>query len=453
MLIRLHKNATTTPAIRAYIRNCGKPIKVLARELNLNVATVRKWRQREEVHDVSHRPYSLQTTLSRTQETLVVELRRTLLLSLDDLTAITRAHIHPEASRAAIGRLLKREGLSRLADLIPVAEGETTPSKVFKDYAPGYVHIDLKELPRMPDETDKSYLCVAIDRASRWVYFEVLPDKTAQGTRAFLDRLVTVCPFKIERILTDNGKEFTDRFTAQGEREPTGRHHFDQACAAHHIEHRLIPPGRPQTNGMVERFNGRIAELLRSTRSTAPLNSTWPSGTIWPSTMASSRSAHSATFVPFKLSSNGNKKTPLDLFVRYVILRDLILRYMPEENERVLWTRREAVNSWLESDGAHYRLIADDKEPDKSNTDSAWCTSKTLTKGEKQRIAILEAIRNKGYDPMNIPDGGKSVLRGICEHDYPEIFDADTSFDSCWRQGTGTVWEMTNHASYSKRGK
>jgi hypothetical protein len=126
---------------------------------------------------------------------------------------------------------------------------------------------------------------------------------------------------------------------------------------------------------------------------------------------------------------------------------------MPEENERVLWTRREAVNSWLESDGAHYRLIADDKEPDKSNTDSAWCTSKTLTKGEKQRIAILEAIRNKGYDPMNIPDGGKSVLRGICEHDYPEIFDADTSFDSCWRQGTGTVWEMTNHASYSKRGK
>jgi transposase InsO family protein len=86
--------------------------------------------------------------------------------------------------------------------------------------------------------------------------------------------LVTVCPFKIERILTDNGKEFTDRFTAQGEREPTGRHHFDQACAAHHIEHRLIPPGRPQTNGMVERFNGRIAELLRSTRfnSAAELN-------------------------------------------------------------------------------------------------------------------------------------------------------------------------------------
>ena len=266
MLIRLHKKATTTPAIRDYIRTSGKPIKALARELNLNVATVRKWRGREDVQDASHRPHRMATTLSRPQELLVVELRRTVLLSLDDLVAITRAHIHPQASRAAIGRLLKREGVSRLADLIPMAEGEAAPVKAFKDYAPGYLHIDLKELPQMPEETTKSYLCVAIDRASRWVYFEILPDKTAAGTAGFVQRLVAACPIRIEKILTDNGKEFTDRFTAQGEREPTGRHVFDQGCAEHGIEHRLIPPGRPQTNGMVERFNGRIAELLRTTR-------------------------------------------------------------------------------------------------------------------------------------------------------------------------------------------
>lgn len=58
-------------------------------------------------------------------------------LSLDDLTAITRAHIHPQASRAALGRLLKREGVSRLADLIPAGEGDVAPKKPFKDYAPG----------------------------------------------------------------------------------------------------------------------------------------------------------------------------------------------------------------------------------------------------------------------------------------------------------------------------
>ena len=39
---------------------------------------------------------------------------------------------------------------------------------------------------------------------------------------------------------------------------------MDQRCTERGIEHRLIPPGRPQTNGMVERFNGRIAEVLRT---------------------------------------------------------------------------------------------------------------------------------------------------------------------------------------------
>ena len=61
------------------------------------------------------------------------------------------------------------------------------------------MHIDLKMLPQMPDETRESYLCVAIDRASRWVYFEILPDKTAKGTQGFVERLSAYCPFKIEK--------------------------------------------------------------------------------------------------------------------------------------------------------------------------------------------------------------------------------------------------------------
>ena len=31
------------------------------------------------------------------------------------------------------------------------------------------------------------------------------------------------------------------------------------------VEHRLAPPGHPQTSGMVERFNGCINELLQQT--------------------------------------------------------------------------------------------------------------------------------------------------------------------------------------------
>ncbi|MGO2507354.1 MAG: integrase core domain-containing protein, partial [Psychrobacter alimentarius] len=67
-------------------------------------------------------------------------------------------------------------------------------------------------------------------------------------------------------VLTDNGKSFTDRFTVGGERNPSGRHLFDQECQSHGIEHRLIKPGRPQTNGMVERFNGRISDVLATRR-------------------------------------------------------------------------------------------------------------------------------------------------------------------------------------------
>ncbi len=50
------------------------------------------------------------------------------------------------------------------------------------------------------------------------------------------------------------------------EREPTGKHLFDQECAEHSIEHRLIKPRKPQTNGMAERFNGRIKEIIQQTR-------------------------------------------------------------------------------------------------------------------------------------------------------------------------------------------
>ncbi len=61
-------------------------------------------------------------------------------------------------------------------------------------------------------------------------------------------------------------KEFTDRFCATGERQPIGTHVFDRVCTHNHIEHRLIKPRTPQTNGMIERFNGRIADVLATTR-------------------------------------------------------------------------------------------------------------------------------------------------------------------------------------------
>jgi transposase InsO family protein len=57
---------------------------------------------------------------------------------------------------------------------------------------------------------------------------------------------------------------------------PSGQHAFDILCANLGVEHRLIPPSQSQANVMVERFNGRISEILHQTRfkSSADLKST-----------------------------------------------------------------------------------------------------------------------------------------------------------------------------------
>ncbi len=270
MNVRLHKNATTTPRIRAAIREAPASVSSnsLAARYGVHVNTVYKWRRRETVEDASHRPHKLRTTLPPELEEIVVELRRTLLLGVDDLLVVIRRFIEPTMSRSALDRLLRRHGVSRLRDLVPTPEPDQPPKR-FKSYEPGFVHVDVKYLPRMQDEESRKYLYVAIDRATRWVYHEVLEDKSSRTAAGFLERLVEHCPLRIVKVLTDNGSEFTDRFVRGKERTPTGRHAFDQVCSAELIEHRLIPPWHPQTNGMVERYNGRITEQLARTRFTS----------------------------------------------------------------------------------------------------------------------------------------------------------------------------------------
>ena len=262
MNIKLHKNATTTPRIRALIQASDAPMTALARRFGVGVETIARWKHRDFVEDRSHTAHRLQTTLTPGQEVIVVYLRKTLLLSLDDLLAVTREFLCAEVSRSGLDRCLRRHGVGNLRQLRPAPA--KAPVKTFKDYVPGFVHVDVKYLPQLADEDRRRYLFVAIDRATRWVYVALKPDKSARAAKAFLTAVAKAAPFRITTLLTDNGTEFTDRFVTAGERTPTGQHVFDQLCAALGIEHRLTRPRRPQTNGMVERFNGRIADLLRT---------------------------------------------------------------------------------------------------------------------------------------------------------------------------------------------
>jgi len=273
----LHSQARTTHLIREEIRNSTLSQAELARLYNVTRQTIRKWQNRDSWEDKTHCPDKMYTTLSPEQELIVVELRKTLMLPTDDLLAVTREFINPAVSRAGLGRCLRRHGVSDLRDLVEQESGTPATKKSFKDYEPGFVHIDIKYLPQMPDETARRYLFVAIYRATRWVFIELYADQTESSSVDFLAKVRDACPVKITKLLTDNGSQFTDRFTAKSKKkEPSGQHLFDRVCKQFEIEHRLIPPRHPQTNGMVERFNGRISDIVNQTRfgSAAELEST-----------------------------------------------------------------------------------------------------------------------------------------------------------------------------------
>jgi transposase InsO family protein len=266
---QVHAQARTTPRTRAEIKESSSSLGALAERYNVSRATARKWKARDCPQDLSHRPHKLSTTLSPAQEAITVALRRLTLLPLDDLVAVVREFINPQVSRSGLDRCLRRHNVSNLRELQAKALADAgqvqPPVKTFKDYEPGFLHMDIKYLPQMPDENERRYLFVAIDRATRWVFMRIYADQSEGSSVDFLNRLERTAPMKITKLLTDNGSQFTDRFTSK-KREPTGRHSFDMRCKALNIEHRLCPPRHPQTNGMVERFNGRISEVVKQTR-------------------------------------------------------------------------------------------------------------------------------------------------------------------------------------------
>jgi hypothetical protein len=74
---------------------------------------------------------------------------------------------------------------------------------------------------------------------------------------AFLRNVVAAFPYKIHKVLTDNGMAFADLPKNRGgpTRRFLGPHIFDRVCLEHGIEHRLTKPYHPWTNGQAERMN------------------------------------------------------------------------------------------------------------------------------------------------------------------------------------------------------
>jgi transposase InsO family protein len=261
MQVKLHANARLTPLQRKEVQESREGVRALALRYGVTETTIRRWRSRTEVHDRSHVRHDLGQSTSPVEEELIVALRRDAALSLEDIVEVMHRCVNPDLSRSAIYRCLRRYGIAgRLAEAV-----EQARAGAFEAAACGFIHIDLKHLPRLGGET--AYVFVAIDRATRFVHIDIIHDRSAATAAACLERFLEVFPHPVHTILTDNGAEFTDRFAVdmkgKPEGKPSGHHPFDRICAARGICHKLTRPFRPQTNGMVERFNRRLAQALR----------------------------------------------------------------------------------------------------------------------------------------------------------------------------------------------
>lgn len=256
-----HALSKTTYNIRKEIKENKEKLTVLeqAKKYNVSDKTILKWRSRDDFDDAPHGPIKAKKSITDLEEHIICEIRKTALLSLDDLLDVV-TELGIKISRSALDRALARNELSNLKkyikSLTPEIEKE---NKKFKDYQPGYIHVDIKYLPKIDGK--RTYLYVAIDRATRLVFVQIYDDKTAISADSFLKALIEFFPFKISKILTDNGKEFTDRFNNKT-KKPTGNHKFDKTCNSNNIEHRLTAPYTPKTNGMVERVNGKVTQNI-----------------------------------------------------------------------------------------------------------------------------------------------------------------------------------------------
>lgn len=245
-----HQNAKLNKHSREIIQKSSLTNDELSLQFGVNEKTVRKWRGRDFTEDKSSKPKITHYALSPLEKKLVELVRTTTWMSLDDLVDVISSVI-PHANRSNVSRTLQSLGISR------IPEAKRDEAKKFKEYKPGYLHIDVTYMPKL--EGVKYYLFVAIDRATRLMYYKVYKNKTAANAVAFLKECKEFFPFYITHVLSDNGLEFTDKFVGK-EKKVSGNHDFDVLCTEEEIEHRLTAPFTPKTNGMVERANKTIKD-------------------------------------------------------------------------------------------------------------------------------------------------------------------------------------------------
>jgi transposase InsO family protein len=142
-----------------------------------------------------------------------------------------------------VQRELERTGRSRLP------RPARRPVQRYEKSRPGeLLHLDLKYLPALENRPEFEY--AAIDDFSREGLASIARERSTVAATRFLEQVLTHLPYRVEAVMTDNDMMFTMRYAFHSDRLTR----FEQALKSAGIEHRLIRPRSPQSNGKVERF-------------------------------------------------------------------------------------------------------------------------------------------------------------------------------------------------------
>ena len=128
----------------------------------------------------------------------------------------------------------------------PQRREELIPIKV---KGPFYrIGIDIKG-PLPITSNGNRYIIVAMDYFSKWPEAKALSNIRAETVAEFIYNDI-ICRHGVpQEILSDRGTSFVNKV-------------INELCEKYQTKHRLTSPYRPQTNGMVERFNRTLGECI-----------------------------------------------------------------------------------------------------------------------------------------------------------------------------------------------
>lgn len=311
-----HSNAKTNVSNRSIIQNAFCSQLELSLRFNVSINTIVKWQNRSFTEDKSSRPHKISYALTDVEKALAISIRKSSWIALGEVHEMLLS-TNQNISYSSVYRCFVAERINT----VPKTQKEK--AKKFKEYEPGYLHMDVTYLPTLDGK--KRYLFVAIDRATRLLFYVIYEDKSADSTDDFMDKCLAFFPFKLTHILTDNGLEFTNRYI----KSKTGElcikpSKLDIKCEANNIEHRLTAPATPKTNGMVERVNGTIKNntILKNTYASAQ-------------EMSKDLEAFLVYYIFYRRHGSLRKelkvKTPFDALVKWFELKPEIFTKSPTE--------------------------------------------------------------------------------------------------------------------------